>query len=60
MTLCVDLQVVIGKRKQVIKSTEASTNTIIGLVALIDVPSYAGEWPQVGRIQRVRDTLARR
>lgn len=30
--------------------TEAVPPTMVGMMALMDVPRYAGEWPQIGQI----------
>ena len=32
------------------KRTEAVPPTMVGMMALMDVPRYAGEWPQIGQI----------
>lgn len=30
--------------------TEAVPPSLVGMMALMDVPRYAGEWPQIGQI----------
>ena len=45
-------QVVIGKKKRSSSQTASST---VGMMALIDVPQYAGEWPQICMIRSEED-----
>ena len=43
---------VIGKEK---RSSTPTASSMVGMIALIDVPQYAGEWPQICMIRSEED-----
>lgn len=52
---CLNLQFVIGKKKRNPRPVVEDNYRvdIIGMMALLDAPQYAGEWPQIGQVVSV-------